>query len=1210
MAVTTIEGIGNAQSGYHPIQQRLADASGTQCGFCSPGMVMAMYSLLTEDPNPTQLRIEQELDGNLCRCTGYRPILDAFKSFGVNDEAGDCRKHGCQRQGLFRDIEEMIPIHHKHHAEHKPQVPRPHMLKDGKKPQPLLHRAANGIVWQDLHTEQDIVYWLPYYTKAGSKVILVVGRLSLGVYPQTTYDVVLNIETVQSLGTLSTDPTNGITIGATCTINDIQDYLSKAAPSPAYKGKNLQQAAAHLRRVAGRLVRNAGSIAGNFMMVKNNAFASDALIVFLGLGATITVIDCTTSAASTIDLISFLAPTFSMVNKYIQKLNVPWASANDNFQSYKIALRQVNSHAIVNASMRAVVDPTTGRVLSQPTIAYGGVALVQQRMTAVEQAMVGMLVTDQIAFQALCTQLSSLLVPDPSLPRAAYRKSVALNYFYKFFLSLQPTLPPTLTSATQPWLTRPLTVASQAFQPNPAEFPVSQGTPKMDAVLLTSGSALFTGDNSVPPTCQFATLVLAPVGPCTIDPTKIDTTAARALPGYIGFYCATDIPPAANGGAVPQCEVFCSGSVLYAGQVVGVVLADTQDHAKACAAVVVVPYTNLQTPLVTIKDALAAKSFFPQNTWPVFPPVGNVTTGFANSKHVLSDTVHLGGQQPFHMENHVTVATPSEGGLRLVSATQAPVMVQGSVSTITGLPFSAITVESKRCGGGFGGKIMNALIPSAIASFCATKVNKPVSLTVEMSDAMRALGHREEYLVNYKIGFNDNGAIIALQAEINTNCGCSPADGIGSATVLLNSLDNCYNIPNWSLTAPLVMSNIPCTGPVRGPGWVPAIVISERLIARVASTLGMTMDAVRSANFYTRGAVTPSGQPLTYWNMDVIYPQIQQSSDYVNRQAAVQAFNAANKWLKRGIAIMPSKFGISYGGAFFSSLVCLYPDGTVGVTHGGCEIGQGINTKVAQCTAFALGIPTSSVTIYNNSSSVLPEQSNVTGGSITSELCGLSVLDACQTLNQRLAPFRKAGVTFQAAVAAASQAGVSLSAKGYTKTPAVPTMFNYNSYSAAVSEVEVDVLTGQIEIIRSDILFDCGISMNPTIDIGQVEGGFMYGLGYLLTETILRDPKTGANTTATTWDYKPASAYDLPETFNVTLLRDAPNPKGVLGAKACGEPPVALAASVLQAIEEAVTTARNALGVDTKRWVCTETPLTVEGIQLACGINSSMFNLK
>jgi len=346
-----------------------------------------------------------------------------------------------------------------------------------------------------------------------------------------------------------------------------------------------------------------------------------------------------------------------------------------------------------------------------------------------------------------------------------------------------------------------------------------------------------------------------------------------------------------------------------------------------------------------------------------------------------------------------------------------------------------------------------------------------------------------------------------------------------------------------------------------------------------------------------------------YFNLPTMWNALKVSADFAARQAAVKAFNAANRWVKLGIALSTVRYGISYARSRYGAFVNISPsDGLVVVTHSGCEIGQGIDTKVAQVVSYELGVPLSSITVSKTSTDVLPG-GGITAGSHTSSLNCLAAMQACQELNRRLAPV-KAGIsstaTWQQIVEEASRQGVDLQAKGWTNQPANPNgPDTYDSFVVACSEVRVDVLTGETQILRVDILFDAGVSLNPAVDIGQTEGGFVQGYGNLLSEFMLYDLDSGKLITDGTWEYKPPSSHDIPIDFRVTLLKNAPNPYGVLSSKATGEPPLAGSASVLLAIKDVIENARAAAG-DTSVFDLSA-PATVDVIQSFCLVNPSQF---
>jgi len=1198
-SIMTTEGVGGERLGYSDIQTRLANTGGTQCGFCSPGFVMNMYSLLQKGgPTPNALQIEQYFDGNLCRCTGYRPILDAMKSFAKPSE--DDPKTSAERH-MFADIHHMTPIQAKTTPETTLRQPMPTPTTRG-----VLQVNKENVIWQDCNTVADLNFWLQHYTSSpGTNIFMNVAGTSQGVFPSNP-DVILNIAHIPELNELTYD-SNGIVVGAAVTIADVITYMTQVAPSPAWYANHFPRAVAHLERVASNQIRNIASLVGNLIVTKNNSgqsgeryFCSDVFTVMLGLGAFLTVVDSASGNPNNIALANFV--DYDMTGKYVLNITVPWASSpTETFQSYKIAKRQVNSHALVTAAFRVDVNASSV-IVGSPTVVVGGVFSAISHLPTVEAALLGVNVTNNAVFQntLVPTLQNAMSDIDPFSGNVEFRKTTIVHYFYKFFLTLQPSLPARLQSATQNWMTRPVSSGSQAYQPDPTEYPVSEPIPKLSGVKQCAGEAIYTEDIDAPCDTVFISLVHSTAANCTLQ--SIDYSAAAALPGFLYFFQAKDIDPDKN--VWENGDLFCTGPVLFYGQCLGCVVADSMEHARACADAVKATYSNQGPVLVSIPDAIAANSFHTNPPIASSPLViGDADKAIAASPVKISGTFDMGGQYHFHMENHSTLCIPMQENMRVYSATQMPINVQQAIVTSTGLQGSQIDVINTRCGGGFGGKLDNSILPAAIAGYVCYKLLLPCMIQVNLSKTTTMLGSRVPYHVEYQVGAETSGKINGISANVYANAGIFAFGAAGDPTVMLWNMDNCYNIPNWNLTAKMCKTNIPAMCAMRGPGWIPGVYMSEQVISAVAANLGIDTNTVRDQNWYKKGDTTPFGMQLAYYNMPTIWSQLQASAQWQQRQANVQAFNQANRWVKKGLAMQPVRFGVGYSGANFGSLVSIYPDGSVSVCTGGTEIGQGLNTKVAQTVAYELGCTMDRIKIQDSTTMIICGASNITGGSITSELCALSVINACTTLNANLAPVRKAnpGVTWAQLIAAASGMGVNLSARGWSN-PNIPNPncpFTYNSYSAAVSEVTMDVLTGQSEVSRVDIVFDCGQSLNPLIDVGQVEGGFVMGQGYVLQEDVQWDTKTGEPLTGTTWEYKVPSAFDVPIELNVSLLNGAPNQLGVLGSKACGEPPMALAGTLLRATEQCISAALADSGAANPRYVVPSLPMTVVAAQQA-----------
>eukprot|EP01126_Amoeba_proteus_P052945 TRINITY_DN6432_c0_g2_i5.p1 TRINITY_DN6432_c0_g2~~TRINITY_DN6432_c0_g2_i5.p1 ORF type:complete len:577 (-),score=132.37 TRINITY_DN6432_c0_g2_i5:70-1800(-) len=574
----------------------------------------------------------------------------------------------------------------------------------------------------------------------------------------------------------------------------------------------------------------------------------------------------------------------------------------------------------------------------------------------------------------------------------------------------------------------------------------------------------------------------------------------------------------------------------------------------------------------------------------------------------------MGGQYHFHLETQTALIIPGENNeIKAHIATQLTTNVQATIASVVGVPISNVEVQVKRCGGGYGGKLLNSESLSSALAVAALKLGFPVRAVMDLDTNMTMLGRRPVSLANYTVGVSSSGKIIALEVAVYTDGGCQPNDAQLIPLLIIQTLDSCYYIPNFNATCQLVRTNTPAHTSARGPGWTPGIFFMEHIMEHVSSVLEMDPLALKELNFFQKGQTTPDGTPLKYWNLDTIWSQLQETSSYAQRLQEVESFNAANMWKKKGLSIVPCRWAGNWANDHHSALVAIYADGSVLVSISGVEIGQGINTKVAQAVAYTLKIPIELISILNHNTTATPNV-GPTGGSVTSSLCCKAASLACETLNSRLAPLRnfmKAQFaetkTWKELIAAALKAGVVLQAQGDCQPgpgPLSPTVA-YNSYSAVVQEVMVDILTGEIQLTRTDILFDAGYSLNPAVDIGQVEGGYVMGLGLYLTEELLYN-SVGQLTTTNTWEYKPLTALDGILDFRVALLANAPNPLDYLSSKLTGEPPLALSCAAVFAIQHAIRSFKKDTNQQFKD-LALNSPVTVDVAQLACNVNPSLF---
>jgi len=651
------------------------------------------------------------------------------------------------------------------------------------------------------------------------------------------------------------------------------------------------------------------------------------------------------------------------------------------------------------------------------------------------------------------------------------------------------------------------------------------------------------------------------------------------------------------------------------------IVADSIGHALQAAPLVKVVYDTSKSPapILNLQDAIEKKSFFPKVDNPALVPigpfvVGDVDKALSQAKHVIKNSVAVETQYHFTMETQTTLAVPKEDmGMHLQSSTQWPAIVQHLVARILNLGDSKITVDVKRIGGAYGSKITRATWAAAAAAVAANKLNKPVHVTMDLADNMKMIGKRHPFQCDYQVGFDDTGKISALKMTYYADGGCSFDSTPGTMDMALTTADNCYYFPNYRVEGIDCYTNLPSNTSCRAPGCVPSIFFVESVVEAVADYLQTSPDVIKPLNFYQKNQVTPYGQSLPYFNLSSLWNQLMSSCNYANRLKSVNDYNAKNLWTKRGISLVPLKYGITWA-ARYGCDVNIYMDGTVGIIHSGVESGQGINTKVAQCAAYTLGVPLDLVSVYTTNTHSTPN-TDPTGGSITSGLNSKAVMEACDVLNKRLAPLRNLlkgsgkstssedlKETWQQLITKAYNAGVELKASAWVNVQSNEP-FNYNSYGVTCTEVEVDILTGDTQIVQTDILFDCGISLNPDVDIGQVEGAFVMGIGYYLTEHLEIDQTTGELLSDGTWEYKPPSQKDIPIVFNVALLKDAPNPVGILKSKASGEPPLCMSCAVFFAVKNAIKAARKDAGLSPIFDL--NPPALVSKIQQSCGINTN-----
>lgn len=739
-----------------------------------------------------------------------------------------------------------------------------------------------------------------------------------------------------------------------------------------------------------------------------------------------------------------------------------------------------------------------------------------------------------------------------------------------------------------------------------------------------SGEAVYVDDIPEPTRCLHLYAAMSEHAHARLI--TLDVSAVRTMPGVACVLTADDIPGQNDVSPTGTGDDPClaEGMVHFLGQPLFAVAAESIEQARAAATRAVVEMEPLEA-ILSIEQALESRSFVLE---PHTMRRGAPEQALASAPHRLSGRIHIGGQDHFYLEGQVSLAIPMEDGDVVVHcSTQHPSEVQHNVAKVLGRPDNAVTVEVRRMGGGFGGKETQASQWAALAALAALKTGRAAKMRLDRDDDMIMTGKRHDFIADYDVGFDSDGRIQGVVMMLAARCGFS-ADLSGAIVDrAMFHADNCYYLDNVEITAHRCRTNTVSNTAFRGFGGPQGMVVVERVMEAIACDLGLDPLEVRRRNLYGGPGrdVTPYHMTVEDNVADALIEELAASARYAERRAEIDAFNRANRVLKRGIALTPVKFGISFTTTFLNqagALIHIYTDGSVHLNHGGTEMGQGLFIKVAQVVAEELQIDLDRIKITATSTGKVPNTS-ATAASSGSDMNGMAALAAARTLKERLTRFAagqfktpEAAIVFQAnrvvigetemdfaeLVKLAYLNRVQLSATGFYRTPKIQydrgtasgRPFYYFAYGAAVSEVAIDTLTGESKTLAVDILHDVGRSLNPAIDLGQVEGGFVQGMGWLTSEELCWNDKGRLMTHAPS-TYKIPACSDRPETFRVTLWERGENVEQTIHrSKAVGEPPLMLAISVLHAISDAVSSLS-----DHRLPTNLDTPATPERILMA-----------
>ncbi|XP_038171245.1 aldehyde oxidase 4 isoform X3 [Arvicola amphibius] len=1224
-AITTVEGVGSIRKRIHPVQERLAKCHGTQCGFCSPGMVMSIYTLLRNHPEPTPDQITEALGGNLCRCTGYRPIIESVKTFSPGSTVCQIKGSGqcCMDpdEGSFVRREEKMCTKLYNKDEFQPLDPSqepifpPELIRMAEDPDKrrLTFRGPRT-TWFMPVTLEDLLELKASYPEAP----LVMGNTTVG--PSIKFKGEFHPVFISPLRFpelhLVKNTEDGATIGAGQSLAQLKDALDfLVSEQPKEKTKTFHALLKHLRTLAGPQIRNMASLGGHVVSRPN---FSDLNPILAAGNATINVMSKEGERQIPFNG-AFLegSPETNLKPEWVVvSVSIPYTTQWHFVAGLRLAQRQENAFAIVNAGMSVEFEEGTNTIKDLQMF-FGSVAPTVVSASQTCKQLIGRQWDDQMLSDACRWVLEEIRIPAAAQGgMVEYRRTLIVSLLFKFYLKVRrwlnkmdpqkfPDIPEKFVSALDDFpIETPQGIQMfQCVDPNqPQQDPVGHPVMHQSAIKHATGEAIFIDD--MPPLDQELFLAVVTSTRAHAKITSLDASEALACPGVVDVITAEDVPGDNNHSG----EIFyAQDEVICVGQIVCAVAADTYAHAKEAAKRVRIAYDDIEPAIITIEQALEHNSFLSSEKK---IEQGNVEYAFEHVDQVIEGEIHVEGQEHFYMETQSILAIPQAEDKEMVLhlGTQFPTHVQEFVSAALKVPRSRIACHMKRAGGAFGGKVTKPALLGAVAAVAATKTGRPIRFILERSTDMLITAGRHPLLGKYKIGFMNNGEIKAADVEYYINGGCTPDESEMVIEFIVLKSENAYSIPNFRCRGRACKTNLPSNTAFRGFGFPQATVVVEAYVTAVASKCNLLPEEVKEINMYKRTSKTAYKQTFNPEPLRRCWKECLEKSSFYARKQAAEEFNKKNYWKKRGLAVIPMKYSIGMPIAFYNqaaALVHIYLDGSVLLTHGGCELGQGLYTKMIQVASRELNIPQSYVHLSETSTITVPN-AVFTAGSLGTDVNGKAVQNACQILLDRLRPIIRKNPKgkWKEWVAKAFEESISLSATGYFKgyqtnmdwEKEEGDAYPYYVYGAACSEVEVDCLTGAHKLLRTDIFMDAAFSINPALDIGQVEGAFIQGMGLYTIEELKYSPE-GVLHSRGPDDYKIPTVTEIPEELNVSLVHSR-NPIAIYSSKGLGEAGMFLGSSVLFAIYDAVTAARRERGMSDTFPM--NSPATPEVIRMSC----------
>jgi xanthine dehydrogenase/oxidase len=1206
LAVTTVEGIGSVKRGLDVVQEKISSNHGSQCGFCTPGIVMSVYTQRRANPAISEEQLVESLDGNLCRCTGYRPLVESVKQLaGVCPSSGkpcSCDKSQCG-QPVEPDYEYIFP----------PKL----ILRQKNK------EAASGLKI----TQGKFTWWRPNtleqlldIKKEHHHAKIIVGNTEVGIetkFKNFHYTDLVSPALVSDLHVFDVKADH-LVIGASVPLADLQKQfqrLKKELPKEQVAG--ISAVLYQLKWFAGNQIRNVACVGGN---IATASPISDLNPVWIATNSTINLRSATTGARS-VSMREFFVSyrkTVLKADEIIVSITMPLSREKEFVRCYKQARRKEDDIAVVSSCFRLMLDKENK--VSEVCLSFGGMAAKAVFCQEAETYLKGKNFLDEKTFKEALEHMAKdvPLTSDAVGGMAGFRRTLTSSFFFKFYQFVMAQVDPNNSWVVRDAFVEPhrkVTSGKQVFaDTNEKIAPVTVPLAHVAAKQQTTGEAVYVDDMPQPARGLYAHFVMA--GKPNANFSGIDADIALKMPGVVAFYSAKDIPGLNEIGPVfTGEELFASSQTKFAGHPVGIVVASTHQQARDAARYVEINWGQESKPILSMEDAIEARSF--HQDAPHFIEKGDVAGSLKKAKHVVKGEITIGAQEHFYLEPQGSFVVPGEDNeFEVFASSQNPTKTQMKVAGVLGVPASKVVARTKRMGGGFGGKETRSIFVSAACAVASYHLHRPVRMILDRDVDFSLSGTRHAFRGNYEVGFDDQGIIEGVDVNLYCNAGYSMDLSFSvMERALFHSL-NAYKCGNIRAVGHLCKTNLLTATAFRGFGGPQGMMVCETWIDHIARELNLPIETVRERNLVQAGDLSHYNQEFDPTvRIKEVYSKLREQSEFDARQKKVEEYNAGSRYRKRGICLLPTVFGMSFTAKFMNqagALVHCYQDGSVQVHHGGTEMGQGLHTKVAQVAAAAFGIEMKQVRILETATDKVANTSP-TAASVSSDINGAAVLDACNQINERLAPLRKEfpEASHQELCLKAHLNSINLSAQGFYKTPDLSEFnflkkvaegdvnhpFNYYSQGAAVTEVELDTLTGDFSILRTDILMDVGNSINPTLDIGQVEGAFVQGMGWCTMEELVW-MKNGNMFTRGPGAYKIPGFADTPQEFNVSLLQNNPNIRAIHSSKGVGEPPFFLGGSTFFALKSAVYAARAEEKLT--GFFNLQSPATAERLRMAC----------